>query len=282
LDGSDSPFAKNPWATTSLGGGKRRSRCPRCGARNPLLVTHCASCGALLAEGSAASKNPGRQASDLAWWNHPRTKWAYWEGGVHERLPVVVAFLVFLGCLLRVTSLGEAGIWESIAAGLVLGTFSFMVCTAIVGWVRGRSGIVGGIWRGLSVAAGVLGVIVLFFAFMAGAVDDPASGVLLYLAFMVLALALIFFGISWVVVQNARKAKRDEDLRLAVREMAQTQPTPHPGFKQTSGTPPSVADELNKLAALVDRGLLTGEEFNKAKRELLNTPGSERDDGVTA
>lgn len=73
--------------------------------------------------------------------------------------------------------------------------------------------------------------------------------------------------------------RRDEDMRLeevraiaaAASRGASGATALAPGLP-ASASPVSVADELTKLAALRDKGLLTEQEFNHQRQLLLNMP----------
>lgn len=84
-----------------------------------------------------------------------------------------------------------------------------------------------------------------------------------------------------VARENEQRQQREAEMRLAeVKALAAAasrgaadSPAQAPAPQAAAAAAPiSVADELTKLSALRDKGLLTDEEFNHQRRVLLNMP----------
>jgi hypothetical protein len=78
-------------------------------------------------------------------------------------------------------------------------------------------------------------------------------------------------------VANWRRGGRRDDLRIRkiaselFDKIAERLPTDYVMPEQTEASPPSVADELAKLAALRDSGILSVDEFEELKAKLLRS-----------
>jgi hypothetical protein len=185
--------------------------------------------------------------------------------------------------------------------------FLAVVVFYVTRWVRNTSRTkprVGGRWF----FAGVILVALAIIAAIVGGIawGETEEGEVVYI-FVAVGSVLLFSGIVCLVVyyllnESAKRAVRHEELmaRLAApqpqspttvqatgavrdNERARSAPTPVPVASVAHGhpdVPPQalVADELTKLASLVEKGLVTREEFEAQKRVLLGVgpePGTE-------
>lgn len=118
------------------------------------------------------------------------------------------------------------------------------------------------IWAALSIGVG----------FLADDRGQNGIGFALFSLFLSPLLALI---VLLVMPNRKLEQRREEDRRRqhereleSIRAIANSAAA-QPEAKQAEGTVVSVADELEKLAALRDKGILTEVEFIKMKMELL-------------
>ena len=70
-------------------------------------------------------------------------------------------------------------------------------------------------------------------------------------------------------VQGGRDADAERDARLD--EVEQQQAAPPPAAPAAGGITDDAIDQIQKLGALKEQGLLTDEEFEAQKRKLLGT-----------
>lgn len=138
-------------------------------------------------------------------------------------------------------------------------------------WLRLASGIPGARLIGAGMLASLL-TIVSFVLWLFRMEDGPPA----YVFIIALCLAVVLFVAAWYAREHAKRVAREIQL-LAHVEKLQTGPSA--GRTTAATVSPPLASNLSELVAMLDRGLLTPEEFQVAKRRLLASESSRANDG---
>lgn len=242
--------------------------CAHCGHRQP-EGTFCEECGRPLSREPSSS---GRtDPAPVVWWERSPVSRSYWRGASRERPARVAAIVLGVMWLVNIIHDFDDGALTTILGGLVVCAVGWILFVGIFAWVRRRKAMQGGIVRGLAVLFVGLGIAFIVLSFLLAPGETDRFG--LYVGLGGIAIGLVLFAVSWVAVQARKKAERDDLLRQTVQAIGDTSLAPK-GVPATAGTP-SVASELRDLADLHGRGVLTAEEFQKAKERVLGTPETE-------
>jgi hypothetical protein len=218
-------------------------------------LRECGSCGHTQPEGDYCEECGGRlavaQKIPTDTWAHlsPNTG-GFWRGLIHEPATwIALAALVFL-FIWQVTH--EVDVGSGMSIFLVWG----LVYVVIFSWLKRSMGRPGAVWVRLAIIGAIAGC---------GAIPLYAP----YVAAAAFAFALVSLGLSWVAKQNAKKTERDDQLRAAVEGISGERQAPALQTRAHADIPLAPTADLVSLASLLDRGLLTNEEFQKAKNRVL-------------
>ncbi len=138
-------------------------------------------------------------------------------------------------------------------------------------WLRQTKGIPGARWIGAGMLA-LLIAVVFFFAWLFDPEESPA-----YVFVTALCLAVIFFVAAWNTREHAKRVEREVQLLAHVEKL---QSSASGSSAPAPLASPALTSNLSDLVAMLDRGLLTPEEFEVAKRRLLASDSPGGNDGA--